>query len=130
LRDLTSFQEGRTKVSSFEVGEEEVRLPESLRNLKVSSDQLGTLIEEEYQRNIIIIVGIEIFLAHSAIEASVCTACEEVMQQASEEEAVGPNVCEDKNLCSANAAEQRQQKMTVIKEENEQTLKSSQHMRE
>jgi hypothetical protein len=42
--------------------EEEVRLFESLKNSKESSDQQGVLTEEEDQRHILIIGGIKVFL--------------------------------------------------------------------
>jgi hypothetical protein len=88
------------------VGKEEVRLLESLRKSELSSDQLGTLIEEEDQRHILIIGGLGIFLPHILTEANVCISCEEVMQQESEEEAMGKNVCEAKILCTTNATEE------------------------
>jgi hypothetical protein len=72
VRDLTDCQEGRTRVSSFQVGTNEVILSKILRNSKVSSDEIGTLKEEEDQRYILIIGGISIFLPRSPVEEITC----------------------------------------------------------
>jgi hypothetical protein len=101
---IVDCQEGRTEFLSFQVGkEEEERLSESLGNSEVSSDQLGTLIEEEDQSFVLIIGGIKIFLLSSPTEASASIAHEEVMHEASEEEAMGPNIFKFNNLFISGA---------------------------
>jgi hypothetical protein len=193
VEDLIDFQEGRKEKSGFQVGKEEMRLSESLknsekssyqqgvltekkremrlseslRNSEESSDQQGVLteekeeevgekphenedscgiadhmneydeklntstLEEEDQRCILIIGGINIFLPRIPVEASACVAREEVMQEASKEEAIGPNVFKTNSLCVAGAEEEeRQPTETVMEEEKEKTLKSSQEMKE
>jgi hypothetical protein len=73
--DLGDYQEGRTKISSIQVGnKEDMRLCECLMNSEVSSDQLGTLREEEDQKFILMIGGIGIFLPSSPVEANACIA--------------------------------------------------------
>jgi hypothetical protein len=97
--DLIDFQESRgEETPSCQVGEEnEGRLSESLMNSAESSYQQGVLIgedsygfaehvneddekldtltiQEEDQRNILIIGGIEIFLPSSPVEARACVA--------------------------------------------------------
>jgi hypothetical protein len=81
-------------------------------------------LKEEYQRHILIIGGIGIFLSTRPVEASACVAHEEVMQEASREEAMGPNVFKINNLCDAGA-EERQLVETDVEENKEKTLKSS-----
>jgi hypothetical protein len=61
--------------------------------------------EEEDHRCILIIGGISIFLPRIPIEASACVACEEVMLEASREEAIGPNVFKTKSACVVGAKE-------------------------
>jgi hypothetical protein len=87
-------------------------------------------LEEEDQRCILIIGGISIFLPSIPTEASACVAHEEVMQEASREEAMGPNVFKTNSACVAGTEEERQPTETVMKEEKEKTLKSSQERRE
>jgi hypothetical protein len=70
----------------------EVRLSKSLENSEKSLDQQGVLTgEEEDQRCILIIGGINIFLPRIPAGASACVAHEEVMQEASRKEAMGSN---------------------------------------
>ena len=115
---LIDLQEGRKENSGFQVGKEEMRqsqslknsknssgqqrvlkkkeemrMYESLNNLRESLDQQGLLIgEEEDHRCILIIGGIDIFLSRSLVEAYACDSHEEVMHESSEEYAIGPNV--------------------------------------
>jgi hypothetical protein len=72
--------------------------------------------------------GIGIFLPNIPTEASASVAREEVMQQASEKEAMVPNVLKSNSLCIAGATEERQPTKTVM-EEKEKTLESSQERR-
>jgi hypothetical protein len=74
---------------------EEMRLCESLMNSEESSDQQGVLTEED-QKYILIIGGIEVFLPHGPVEARACVADATV--------------------------EEGQPTVTVIEEEEEQTL--------
>jgi hypothetical protein len=106
VEDLKECQETRKKNSSFQVGKEEMRLSESLRNSEKSSDQQGVLTEKEEemrlseslknseesldqqgfltgeekdQRCIMIIGRIIIFHPRSPKEANACVVHEEVM---------------------------------------------------
>jgi hypothetical protein len=47
FEDLVDCQEGRTKISGCQVGKEERRLSQSIKNLDESSYQQGVLMEEE-----------------------------------------------------------------------------------
>jgi hypothetical protein len=69
---------------------------------------LGMLKEEEYQRCILVIGGIDIFMPHSLVESNTCNECEEVMYQASKEEVTGPNVLKYNSLCTVGAVEEKQ----------------------
>jgi hypothetical protein len=125
LWDLIDCQEGNKKFPICQVGMgTEMRVSESLMNSEVSSYQQGMLIgadsygssnhvnedddklktciiQEEDQRNILMIGGIGIFLPHSPVEAEICVAYE------------------------ATTIEERQPAMT-IKEELEQVLEVAQ----
>jgi hypothetical protein len=96
--DLIDCQVGRREVPNCQVGRgKEMRLSESLRSSEVSSCQQGVLIDEdscgfadhvneddeklntltiqeEDQRSILIIGGIQIFLPNSPVEARACVA--------------------------------------------------------
>jgi hypothetical protein len=50
VEDLVDCQEGRNENSGFQVGKEEMRLSESLKNSEESSDQQGVLTEERRKR--------------------------------------------------------------------------------
>jgi hypothetical protein len=77
-------------------------------------------LEEEDQRCILIIGGIIIFLPSITLEAITCFSHEEVMQEASEEEAIGPNIFKTNSLCVTGGAEEEGQPTeTVMKEEKE-----------
>jgi hypothetical protein len=111
--------------------EKEVRLSESLDNSEKSLDQQGVLIgEEEDHRYIIIIGGISIFLPRSSAEASACVAHEELMQEASEEEAIGTIFFKTNSACVAGAREEGEPIEIVIEEDKEKILKYSQEMKE
>jgi hypothetical protein len=70
-----------------------MRMFESLNNLRESSDQQGVFTgEEEDQRCILIILGINIFFSISPVDAYACVSCDEVMQESSKEDSIGPNV--------------------------------------
>jgi len=84
--------------------------------------------EDKDQRCILIIGGINIFLPSIPTRATVCVARERVMQEASKEEAMGPNVFKTNNACVACARERRQTTKIVMEKEKEQTLKYSQEM--
>jgi hypothetical protein len=72
--DLIGYQEGNIKFSIFQVGEgTKVRLSKSFMNSKVSSNQQGKLIEEDW-KSIFMIGEIHIFLPLSPVEARVCVA--------------------------------------------------------
>jgi hypothetical protein len=96
--DLIDCQVGRREIPNFQVGRgKEMRLSESLRSSEVSSCQQGVLIDEdscgfadhvneydeklntltiqeEDQRSILIIGGIQIFLPNNPVEARECVA--------------------------------------------------------
>jgi hypothetical protein len=77
-------------------------------NSAESSYQQGELMEEDHQKCILIIGGIQIFLPNSPAEASTSVAHEEVVQQESKKEAMGPNDFKANCVCDAGAAEERQ----------------------
>jgi len=98
-------------------------------NEDVEKLNISTL-EEEYQRCILIIGGISIFMPSTPTEASACVAHEKVMQEASREEAIGPNVFRINSLYeTAGTKEAIQLAETFMKEEKEKTLKYSQERR-
>jgi hypothetical protein len=79
-------------------------------HMNEDDEKLNTsTLKEEDQRCILIIGGISIFLPRIPIEASACVAHEEVMQEASEEEAIGPNVFKTNSLCEIAGAEEEGQ---------------------
>jgi hypothetical protein len=98
--------EEKSQISRWE-REEERRLSESLMNSAESSYQQGELVEED-QKCILIIGGIQIFLPNSPAEASTSVAHEEVVQQESKKEAMGPNDFKANCVCDAGATEERQ----------------------
>jgi hypothetical protein len=69
--------------------------------------------------------GIQIFLPNNPTEASTSVAHEEIMQQESKKEAMGPNDFKTNCVCDAGATEERQPTKTVKEEEKEQTLMSA-----
>jgi hypothetical protein len=93
-------------------------------NSAESSYQQGVLMEED-QRCVLIIGGIQIFLPNSPTEANTSVAHEEVVQQESKKEAMGPNDFKANCVCDAGATEERQPARTVKEEEKEQTLMSA-----
>ena len=80
---------------------------------------------EEDQRCVLIVGGIQIFLPNSPIETNTRVAHEEVVQQESEKETMGPNAFKANCVCDAGAAEERQPGRTVKDEEKEQILMSA-----
>jgi hypothetical protein len=73
VKDLIDCQEGRSENSNFQVGkEDEMRLSESLMNSERSSDQKEVLTEEEDQRHILIIGGINIPTKHPSRGQCTC----------------------------------------------------------
>jgi hypothetical protein len=88
------------------------------------------VITEEDQRCIMIIGGIGIFLPSSLVEASACIACEEVMQQESMEEAMGPIGFKINSLCIVGTREYIYPVEVVMKKEIEKTFTSSQEIEE
>jgi hypothetical protein len=122
--DLIDCQEGRREISDFQGRKgEERRLSESLMNSAESSYQQGELMEQG-QKCILIIGGIQIFLPNSPAKASTSVAHEEVVQQESKKEAMGPTAFKFNCVCDAGTVEKRQLANTV-KEEKEQTLMSA-----
>jgi hypothetical protein len=65
-------------------------------------------LEEEDQRCILIIGRIVLFLPSIPREVGACVAHEEVMQEASREDSMAPNVFKTNNVCVASAGEGRQ----------------------
>jgi hypothetical protein len=89
-------------------------------------EKLNTSItEEEDQRSVLIIGGIQIFLPNSPTEASTSVSHEEMMQQESKREAMGPNDFKTNCVYDAGATEERQPTRIVKEEEKEKTLMSS-----
>jgi hypothetical protein len=81
-----------------------------LDHVNEDDEKLNTsTLEEEDQRCILIIGGINIFLPSSPVEASACVSHEEVMQEASREEAMGPNVFKFNNACVTGAGKKDNQ---------------------
>jgi hypothetical protein len=74
------------------------------------------------QRSILIIGGIQIFLPNSPAEARTSIAHEDVVQQESKKEAMGPNDFKSNYVCDAGETKDRKPVVTVIKEEKEKTL--------
>jgi hypothetical protein len=73
--DSIDCQEGSRKIPIFQVGrDKQMRLSEGLINSEVSLDQQMQLTEEEDQRNLLMIGGIQIFLPFSQGEAEICVA--------------------------------------------------------
>jgi hypothetical protein len=70
--------------------------------------------------------GNGIFLPNRPVEASMSVAHEEVRQQASEKEAMVPNVLKYNSLCTVGSTKERKLEDIVMEEEKEKTLKSSQ----
>jgi hypothetical protein len=62
--DLIDCQEGRKKISNFQMGKEENM------GLEMSSYQQEEMMEKEDQKFLLVIGGIEIFLPLSPVEAS------------------------------------------------------------
>jgi len=60
-------------------------------------------LREEDQKCILINGGIKIFLSNSLVEASASVAHEEVLQQESKKEAMGPNDFKGNCFCDAGA---------------------------
>jgi hypothetical protein len=71
---------------------------------------------EEGQRCILIIGGIQIFLPNSPGEANSSIVHEEITQQESEKEAMGPNDFKDNYIFDAGATEERQRTKTIKEE--------------
>jgi hypothetical protein len=94
-------------------------------------DKLNTsTLKEEYKRYILIIGGISISLPRILVDASTCVAHEELMEEESREEAIGPNVFKTNSLSkTAGAGEKIQPTKTVMEEAKENTLKSSQEIK-
>jgi len=84
-----------------------MRLSESLINSVESSYQEGELVDKDH-KCILIIGGIQIFLPSSPPEASMSAAHEDVMQQESKKEVMGPNDFKINCVCHAGATEERQ----------------------
>jgi len=83
-----------------------MRLFEGIRNSEESSDHQKVLTrEEEDHRCIMIIGGINILLPRIPTEASACVAYEEVMQEASREEAIRKYFFKTNSLCVVGAEE-------------------------
>jgi hypothetical protein len=82
-------------------------------NLVESSYQQGELMEGDH-KCILIIGGIKIFLPNSPVEASTSVAHEEVKQQKSKKEAMGPNDFKYNCVCDAGATEEGKQVVSVM----------------
>jgi hypothetical protein len=80
---------------------------------------------EGHYRCVPIIGGIQIFLPIILLEASTSVSHEEVVQQQSNKEAMGPNTFKDNCVCDAGAIEERQLARTIKEEEKEHTLMST-----
>jgi hypothetical protein len=71
--DLIDCQEGDREIPYFQVGrDEQMRLFEGLINSEVSLNHLEELTEEEYQKNLLMIGGIQIFVPFSKEEVEIC----------------------------------------------------------
>jgi hypothetical protein len=62
--------------------------------------------EEVHQHCSLMIAGINIFLPRIPTKFSACVAHEEVMQEASTTEAIGPNVFKTNNFCVTAGVEE------------------------
>jgi hypothetical protein len=115
--DLIDCEEGRREIPYFQVGKGEERiLSESLMNSAEISYQQGELMEQD-QRCILIIGGIKIFLPNSPAKASTSVSHEEVVQQESKKEAMGPNSFKANCFCDVGAAEEGQPTVTIMMKE-------------
>jgi hypothetical protein len=130
----SSYQQGVLTGEEEEAGEKPHQHEDSCGvadHVNEDDEKLNTsTLEEEDQRCILIIGGIGIFLPSSPTEASACVAHEEVMQEASREEAMGPNVFKTNSACVAGAGEGRQPTETVMEEEEGETSSQSLEGRE
>jgi hypothetical protein len=114
-RDLIDCQEGKNEIPNFQVSKGEEMSSE------VSSYQQGMLTEED-QRSFLVIGGIQIFLPNNPVESSTSVSHEEIMQQESKKEAMGPNDFKFNCVCDAGVAEERQPAKTFKEDDKEQTL--------
>jgi hypothetical protein len=137
--DIIDYQVGRGGIPKCQVGKgEDMNLVESSyqQGVLIDEDSCGfsdhvneddenlniPITAEEDQRCVLIIGGIQIFLPNSPEETNTRVSHEEVVQQESEKEAMGPNDFKANCVCDAGATEERQPSRTVKYEEKEKIL--------
>jgi hypothetical protein len=77
---------------------------------------------EEDHKCILIIGGIQIFLPNSPTEDSTSVTHEEVVQQESKKEAMGPNAFKFNCVCDAGAVEEGQPTVTFMMKEQDRII--------